>query len=132
MKKRLILVFLILLAGFVYAQDCNNVLNPISIPSSGTSLNGHPSIAWNGNEYGIIWKSPRVGSQYIYFARFDSNGGQKGSAFRISSFTSYTEGASFLTTEGNKFSISWTRYLDASNNLELYFLTNTCVLENAK
>ena len=168
MKKRLILVFLILLAGFVYAQDCYNVLNPISIPSSGTSLNGHPSIAWNGNEYGvvwhgfknniwsmyftkfdtngnkigsdikikddafspsiawngneygIIWKSPRVGSQYIYFARFDSNGGQKGSAFRISSFTSYTEGASFLTTEGNKFSISWTRYIDASNNLELY------------
>ena len=118
MKKRLILVFLILLAGFVYAQDCYDIKEPIAIPSDTVAHSYAPFIVAKGNEYDISWYDNRSGNNEIYFARLDANGNKIGSDIRLTNNIGGSGFPSFVV-DANGYGIIWRD--DRDGNDEIYF-----------
>lgn len=52
-----------------------------------SSISTNPSLAWNGNYYGLVWSDYRQGNYEIYYAKIDSSGNKIGNDVRITNST---------------------------------------------
>jgi hypothetical protein len=78
----------------------------------------YPSVAWNGSEYGLVWRDDRDGNEEIYFARIDAAGAKVGSDRRITNATG-ASGWPNLVWNGSEYGLSW--YDERDGNREIYF-----------
>jgi hypothetical protein len=96
--------------------------NPVGspVPVTAATYNAyHPSITWNGSEYGIVWQDQRHGQNEIYFVRYDSGGALvPGSEVRVTNNTSSSAAPKVVWT-GEEYGVAW--YDNAPGNFEVYF-----------
>ena len=65
-----------------------------------------PSIAWNGDGYGIAWGDERAGYGDIYFARVDPDGNKIGSDIPLNTETLWAANPS-LVWSGSGYGVTW-------------------------
>jgi hypothetical protein len=76
-------------------------------------------IAWNGEEYGVVWSDSKgEGYYHPYFARLDSMGNRVGSEVQLSSMA--TGGNIEITWTGQGYGIIWQGSYDLSSAPDVY------------
>jgi hypothetical protein len=81
-------------------------------------VSGETTLAWNGTEFGLVWKDDKSGVDQLYFARIDADGNMIGSEIRITYQANYSRGARIIWT-GSEYGLSWRDTRDGNN--EIYF-----------
>jgi hypothetical protein len=87
-------------------------------PREGASLAISPSLAWNGDGYGVVWVDLRHGNTEIYFARLSAGGARAGAPTRITTGDSARLGPQLVWT-GREYGVTWTDAHDET--LDVYF-----------
>ena len=110
----------------------NSVGNEFRINTYTTSTQGAPALASNGQDYLITWDSNGQDGDYfgVYGRRIDSSGNLTGNEFQINTYTTSTQGAPAVASNGQDYLITWTsngqdgnaygvygRKIDSSGNL---------------
>ena len=78
-----------------------------------------PSLAWNGDGYGLVWNDTRPGTFQIYFARLDTAGVKVGGDVRVSTSTALAASPR-LTYTGDGYGVAWHDNRDMMG-LQIYF-----------
>jgi hypothetical protein len=94
------------------------LLIPAVRVTNATSTSGHPSLAWTGSGYGLVWSDNRDGNQEIYFTRISASGSKVGSDVRITNATGESLSPR-LVWSGTEYGIAWVDSRDG--NYEIYF-----------
>jgi hypothetical protein len=84
---------------------------------AGTGLALSPSLAWNGDGYGVVWVDLREGQMELYFARLSREGVRQGNEVRLTTAESL-QLAPHLVWNGREYAVTWTEAGDES--LEVY------------
>ncbi|MCD6459482.1 PEP-CTERM sorting domain-containing protein [bacterium] len=88
----------------------NSVGNEFRINTYTTSTQGAPALASNGQDYLITWDSNGQDGDYfgVYGRRIDSSGNLTGNEFQINTYTTSTQGAPAVASNGQDYLITWT------------------------
>lgn len=79
---------------------------------------GYPSLAWNGDGYGVAWHDDRDGNYEIYFTLVDRYGVATGSERRITDAAGNSGGAAIAWT-GAEYGLAW--WDERNGEREIYF-----------
>jgi hypothetical protein len=82
----------------------------------------HPSLVWNGSEYGVAWAYTLGGNDEIYLARLDATGVVIGTELNVSAAAGASRAPSLLWT-GSMYAVAWMD--DRDGNMEIYAATIT-------
>jgi hypothetical protein len=111
-------------------RDGNREIYFTRIDTSGTEIGGdiritiaggdsvHPSLAWNGSEYGVAWEDARGGLPQIYFARLSFAGVKIGSDVQVTTGFTASSTPSLVWT-GSEYGLAWNR---ATTVNDVYFV----------
>ena len=112
---------------------------PLSI-TGGTSGAWNPSLAWDGNRYGLAWEDGRDNQLEVYFTLMDASGGVLSSEIRVSealrnsSFSPQAYAPRIVAGPGGEFGLAWIgnmSFTDTNNKLrqktEIYFARISCL-----
>jgi hypothetical protein len=105
----------------IFFQRLSNAGSVIGSPqplTANTVFDYFPSVAWNGSEYGVSWRSDRDGNEEIYFQRIASNGTGVGSNVRITT-DPFTSDYPSMVWADSVYGLSWND--DRTGNNEIYF-----------
>jgi hypothetical protein len=78
-----------------------------------------PSLAWSGDEYGVVWDDERDGQWELYFARIDAMGDKIGGDVRLTFHAGTTVDASAVRNDTG-YAVAWDDDRDGGNR-EIYF-----------
>ncbi|HET6278963.1 MAG TPA: putative metal-binding motif-containing protein [Candidatus Polarisedimenticolia bacterium] len=82
-----------------------------------------PSLAWNGQEYGLAWYDARDGNREIYFARISAAGGKIGGDIRVTSAPGHSTSPSLVWADQG-YGLAWVDERDQMGGpplREIYF-----------
>lgn len=108
-------------AGCALDSDCNG---PLRVTND-TALSTAPSLAWNGQEFGLAWYDSRDGSanREIYFTRISSTGAKIGGDVRVTDAAGHSFAPSLVWADQG-YAVAWTDERDGVGGTpvrEIYF-----------
>ncbi|MHC4837224.1 MAG: TolB family protein [Planctomycetota bacterium] len=92
--------------------------DPIAVTDT-DSTSSTPSLAWNGNGYGVAWQDTRSGQVQIWFQEINANGGLVNAAVRVSQ-DNRASSAPSLVWNGDGYGVAWQDGRNVSN-FEIWF-----------
>lgn len=91
----------------------------VRVDPDGSAKSEHPTIAWSGSRYGIVWHDRRFGSNEIFFRAYTSAGSPVGDSQRIT-MSDGTSNRPHIVWNGSSFAVVWSDGRDG--NAEIYFV----------
>ena len=103
---------------FARLDELGNKLGSEVRVTNNTNTSYFPAIAWNGNEYSIVWHDNQYGDLDIFLARYDTSGALVESEIRVTDDPA-TQGWPDVTWTGSEYAVTWMDY--RHGNYEIYF-----------
>ena len=91
---------------FARLDDQGNRVGPELAATEPNLEDDAPTLAWNGNGFGVAWRESRDGNFEIYFARLDAQGNKIGGDVRVTNDPAYSDDP-FLVWNGSEYGIAW-------------------------